>query len=664
MRSLKFSISADGFKGFLARHVEKVVLAMAIVLVAVFFCAGYSVDRLPDKKTPLTLRDKINQVKNHIVADRWPFLKLMRTPDLRHPERVDEGRQSNDEAGYPIASLDTPLIRQKKLRVDPRLYAPIRLEAVANWVPVAYVPGRGETDELQEQPLAVRTKNDKPEVRRVVGSRSRSRGKSRGDDVLSNVSSQVSEDEQFSMNDSLEAGGDYRALTDHQKASLGGFRPSGDAIAKSRFLVAVKAVVPFSLQWQEFEDLKNSSDYDAQRDVPVYRWFYVERAEVPADPAMPLEWKRVGTRDRGLINLEKKGGWVGTPEELADPDSVDPVLTLATPPVLLGSLWPWALHPDIRVRKEPAKEESEASSAAVMDDGPDGPPAASGRESKKNSGQRGNFNAGFARGGFGLGGTNQGDESSLPKPPPKYKLIRFYDTTAQVGKSYRYRIKVQLFDPNRPADAKDDPRIETLSPAVQARLKSLDAAEGANRATYWVESEWSQPSEVVNVEAPPSTVLASAVTPPRETVLPAQGGIRPKFVEREPQAAVVASVWDSALAANVTTELEAYRGSLLDAKKSVDVLHPVTREFHTLDDYSFQTGSMLLDMRGGEPLSGGRTSRYGKGDEFHSPGEFLILDSQGNLQVADEFDDTAHRRRELFLEDTPPVEEYARGGRN
>ncbi len=79
------------------------------------------------------------------------------------------------------------------------------------------------------------------------------------------------------------------------------------------------------------------------------------------------------------------------------------------------------------------------------------------------------------------------------KPPlVKYKMIRFFDFTAEIGKSYRYRVRVMLEDPNRPRDKAAEPNPRILDQAVVDRLTKVAAddakapktADGKERRTY------------------------------------------------------------------------------------------------------------------------------------------------------------------------------------
>jgi hypothetical protein len=71
-------------------------------------------------------------------------------------------------------------------------------------------------------------------------------------------------------------------------------------------------------------------------------------------------------------------------------------------------------------------------------------------------------------------------------------------------------MQVRLLDPNStPPDengqTSGDPSLPTLDPAVIARVKAQDAKDGGTRKTFWVDSEWSDPSEPVRVPPTPQT---------------------------------------------------------------------------------------------------------------------------------------------------------------
>ena len=48
----KVKLNKEGVQGFFVRHVEKIILGVVIMLVAVFVYSGYSLESLPSERTP------------------------------------------------------------------------------------------------------------------------------------------------------------------------------------------------------------------------------------------------------------------------------------------------------------------------------------------------------------------------------------------------------------------------------------------------------------------------------------------------------------------------------------------------------------------------------------------------------------------------------------
>ena len=104
--------------------------------------------------------------------------------------------------------------------------------------------------------------------------------------------------------------------------------------------------------------------------------------------------------------------------------------------------------------------------------------------------------------------------------PVKYKMIRFFDLTAEPGKTYRYRVRVMMEDPNRPQNKAAEPNPRILDQAVADRLAKVTAEDedvakktGKERRTYWLQTEWSEPSEPVTPLSPENFVGGGATGP-------------------------------------------------------------------------------------------------------------------------------------------------------
>ena len=213
-----------------------------------------------------------------------------------------------------------------------------------------------------------------------------------------------------------------------------------------------------------------------------------------------------------------------------------------------------------------------------------------------------------------------------------------------------------LEDPNRPQNKMAEPNPRILDQAVVDRLAKVTADDadvlkntGKERRTYWLQTEWSEPSEPVTVVSPENFVGGGA-TGPRFIKLPPNG---PSVEYEEPKGKVVAVVWDQRRATEVPAERDVLRGAFLDFTQDVDVLQPVTLQIKTLEKYSFGTDAFVADLRGGEALMVDVDKDSKEETPLPVPGEYLVVDGSGRLIACHEVDDAEEYRRLLFIEDTP-----------
>ena len=243
-------------------------------------------------------------------------------------------------------------------------------------------------------------------------------------------------------------------------------------------------------------------------------------------------------------------------------------------------------------------------------------------------------------GGYG-GGVGYGRGLSASAEPVPYKLVRFFDTDVDPDRVYRYRVRLFIEDPNNPnmdpanGPVNRPPRRRTLSMEVIERLKRQQAdPDGKN--VYYVISDWSDVSDPVRL---PSTARAFAgdVSPARFS----SGAGDVKIPQAEVSGTVAAVVWNDKYAVDVSKEMKAYRGSVLNASGPYEVLDPITLIVKQLDDKESQlrTQYLVVDMFGGLDLPGDRDAKVA------SVGEFLFIDKEGNFAVRNELEDDDEFRR-------------------
>ena len=339
--------------------------------------------------------------------------------------------------------------------------------------------------------------------------------------------------------------------------------------ARSYAMVAVKALVPYEKQWEEYERaLASATGYSPMQDIPRYLLYVAERAEVSDDPNAPLQWQTISNSSVAIDWARKN--FAGFPPEVADEAYLLPGLTMPIPPILMQPYDSLALHSEVPKKKlatnmamaQPAQANKQKRKEKKKRQPSRSPRATSARACRKCPrperrhgwlwNDAGAWHPGWAipaaltwdpapactaAGMYGGGmpgmegyGSTAGYPGSMggwaamgweraamacqecpgiKQPIVKYKMIRFFDFTAEAGKSYQYRVRVMIEDPNRPLDKTSEPNARILDQVVVDRLAKVTAADeeyqktsGKPRRTYWLQTEWSEPSNVVTVVSP------------------------------------------------------------------------------------------------------------------------------------------------------------------
>jgi hypothetical protein len=127
-------------------------------------------------------------------------------------------------------------------------------------------------------------------------------------------------------------------------------------------------------------------------------------------------------------------------------------------------------------------------------------------------------------------------------------------------------------------------------------------------------------------------------------------GPGPEVLISEAEGNLVAVDWDWPRGVEVPAQRSVKRGAYLNFTQDADVMHPVTNQLKTLEDYSFNLDGLVLDLRGGDPMIVEEDG--GEKRTLAAPGEFMMFDRQGNLIVRHEIRDMEEYRRLLFIEET------------
>jgi hypothetical protein len=647
---MKAKLKLDGktIRDFFVQHAEKIIFAGIVVCFALIVYRAAARETFPkgpgnQNVTPDKLAGLAADAKRH-WQDTVPDATDLKTPD--YPAIVGRKQIAVEERPYALDKpFDSPLFPQRPQRGEPPLYPVEALQGKADC-------GRIATVRLMEDGAA-----------------------------------------------SLPAGGGGvpRSMPAMQR---------GEAVQGERWVV-LTGLVSVEKQYREFYDYYKNAQKQTPNDVPVYAGYYVQRLEVSGADAGELpDWSKSQTIISGQAMTEATSNWAQmgrVSQEVVDPRYLDQGQRLAFPlPPLVDRQWDESVvHPPqiplFRQQYEqplemvPTTPEGQPleNPFAVPDQGRpfaapapgyntprghvpsrteyDGPVSSGRFQYGSGSGVSGYYSPrGHGPMGYYPGPGYRGPRAAPPlsgqaNQLPKYQLFRFFDFKVEPGKQYRYRVRLVLRNPN--ADVED----RYLSEEVLAKKKQIEdtaeklKAEGkvneANliRLTQWgmINTDWSEPTEVISVPRDSRLLAISVQAPPRAAA--------------EPSAKVMVISWVKDQGIEAFTEKTVDRGKVVNyagchfpetpqpkkpSKKEAGGLpissppQPFAGGANEPVEVDYLTDTLVLDIHGGQLLPGK--------DRLNCPGKILLLDPDGTLTVRAELDDLAEynkfRERAQLLE--------------
>jgi hypothetical protein len=367
--------------------------------------------------------------------------------------------------------------------------------------------------------------------------------------------------------------------------------PPANSHVEGRYWVCLVGAVPYWKQLNEYQTtFRDARYYEVTRDYPRYALPIIERAEVNGSDAGDWEELNVEEAVDDLLT------WAADYPEVVDKQFLDPYLTEPLPPLVFANHDKEKVsHPGIKMAEKPV--------VAPTQEGKKKPKkrALSGAVAGNRNGGAGMQGAGPGTGGGYGGGAYSGYAKQMGGAQGtlvERRLFRFFDFTVEPGKTYRYRVKLVLRNPNLGVP----PRF----------LDNYDFGKGETR-----EADWSQPSPDVAVIAG-NRLLAGGVTQPSRS---------------EPSAKVLAKLFDAKLAAEIRRIFDISRGSVLNERNAKVGLPKgggeKEKEVASLD---FETNAVVLDMFGGDKIPGAR-AKDPRAEQPKIPGHILVLDNDGDLRT-------------------------------
>ena len=663
----------------LLAHGEKIGMLAILICAGMLFWSAMGREHLGEDREPQDLKQLAESASKHIQGFEWNSLdpndKLMATP-------------VSSESMAPIAAehfpplphpFDRPVLDPVRQRLDPELLALEDLEVHGDsglWTSAdPEVIKRKQLEAFKEAQKLQQEREEEARKREAADPDRRDRRDAGGRGLFGEGSGEYYGRGRAETRD-RESKRNRRegpvVVSPRSQMKLQGYE---DITARS--WVTIVAKVPVEEQYQLYEDaLASSTAYDSSRDVPSYKGYQVERAEVTSEGTG--EWKRIASVNAD--GLMKKAETYPFPSaELISRRYTHLLLTHPLPPLILRDWDRRVTHSSIpliteeqpeEIIEEPAEPQDEEAddeeSIFASDDdeetmggrferdarlarGGRGMPAGAygGRGGLPGFGGYGEGGYGgpgvfggegvYGRGGYGEGGYGEGGYGGYGSEmmggrmggmrrggsqamyvwdgETSHVLFRYFDDTVEPGRRYRYRVRLAVADVNHgvPEQYLDKAVVERRNKIENKKLKVF-------RFTAW-----SERSPVASVPLPARVYVAGA-DPPSETA-----------VDGELEANILVKVFNSELPAELAKVETFVRGSVLNLAEKADV---VWSERATAEDqeqlkeeFLFRTGITVVDMRGGERLS--RKNR-----DLTNPAQALLMDPAGRLFLQAELDDS------------------------
>lgn len=462
MKKPNIDMSQEGIQKFLLHHVEKVILGLAIAALGYLFWNGWSTEKY-SKTEPKTLAALATRAKQHIDnPNSWSQISSNRAADSTAHTRIEDAnkRQLNPD-DYAVRRFLGTKRASLGLRDDPTLSTVIELVAKPYRAPVLLKISDARYQSAVSQ-LPNATSPDKEAGEKGGG------GNRQGEAGGGLGEGGSSEEDDKKKDEVVEPFGD--SIPGIMAQEMLGFRPvATQAGTQAKYnplvldAVAVTGVVNFNEQFQSYETVfRNAIGYYPLRDRPQYLFMEVQRREFQANPAdaaaYDASWKDISQQF-----VDDRYGIQRSPE-VVSPENYDEVLTRNIPPLVNYDYRQLASHSKVSLRKMvPAgmstrnvidKVDASAIERNPFETGgsdPDVDEGETGRDGK--TGDPVADKEKEIEDVEAMKGNNRfiyDNLNPLSTPKADFKLVRFFDYRATPGKTYEYRVRLWLNDPNDP----------------------------------------------------------------------------------------------------------------------------------------------------------------------------------------------------------------------
>jgi hypothetical protein len=502
--------SKAAMQKFFLYHTEKLILVVAIISMAAFFWIGFGIKPYSDK-SPDDLVKMAKDAERYIEsATSWDDIKSSREGRKNVDQIVRDGGKV-DASIYQTDPFTGIAARTLDARLDPSIFGIIDPEAVVFTAPLLIdiprnfdqfasypsAPSSGEEEEDStglggfdggSDPLSDGGEEE-PDGEEEGGF---SGGRGGGAGGLGE--SEPQEEEEANPIPVLDGvGTKMQTVNVHTSKGVRPTHHNFPATTTSAIfnIVCVTGLVDVDQQWKEYENsFASAMGYYPDRDKPTYQYLEVERRELGEE-----KWSNI-TDDTShyfpslfpSMHRMPKAFYSSAPDVVA-PQHYDPVLTGPIPAIFNFDYRPFVTHSRLveNRREFPEFTEEEEAKAFDVDDILKGNIPTKGQSGASSGGNAGKFGGGMGM-GMGMGAGGMGDPGgggrggsatsgsggdfateapeivqsrigsdftdhmkavNADKAQHQFRLVRFFDFhQKEVGKTYEYRMRLWIGDPN------------------------------------------------------------------------------------------------------------------------------------------------------------------------------------------------------------------------
>lgn len=663
MKNLLANLKGDKLKQLAINHGEKLVVGIiGLVVLAILATTSWS----GYQRKPEEIVTKVDQSRQQIDSSKWPDEERSKLPPVSFLEKARQVMQPMQLGSFAYTTkMQWPLYRPQELAKEPELLPVEQLIATAGDVPLAMrtTPSESESSATGTEVASTETKpaDDQENLRFKLR-----QGGTGFEGSFVPGGGAASPFGQHGMSGGQSSGGAAGAGGQHAvlpggEHGMDGAGMEGDMYgmgmgtpnvkASGKRYIAVRGVFPVEQQLRRFQKALNLQSWTEARQLLELIDFTLERQmAVPGADPWSGDWQTVDIENALEVLRETAG---------QDPDKFDlamfdPVITMPLPQLVFGYWDEEASHPKIKdaqlTPEQIAKEmaayqtliEERQKLAGTLPPKPVTKKGFSGfTHDVRSYGEElmGSEYApevqqhmaeayyGYGSGEMAGGAMPMQQGAGLPRElqeklmPGKYMLFRYFDFDVEPGRAYRYRVRLELRNPNfnRPIEQVVDPAI----------------VEGETR-----ETPWSNISTPVMVPRDVHVFLADVARDPmRDIERAAAQEDRSKIETRKKAIADFRMIqYDPEVGTMLddVIRMDSF-GAKVGGKKDSMHLDFATRKFEK-ESVTFSSRDVLLDAFDGPQISAANHPDLQLDNAKAKslvPDEVLVVDQFGHLKELD-----------------------------